>query len=49
LAENIRTRRGEKVKILVPLFKDKNTKFEASESEPYPGFIYMDAMGFGMG
>jgi len=42
-------RRGEKVKILVPLFKDINTKFDATLNEPYPGYIYMDAMGFGMG
>jgi hypothetical protein len=34
----------------VPIFKDKNTNMtEATESEPFPGEIYMDAMHFGMG
>jgi len=31
------------------LYIDKNTNLEASEYEPYPGMIYMDAMHFGMG
>jgi len=42
LTENIRTRRGSKVDIRVPLFKDKNTKKGESQ-------IHMDAMAFGMG
>ena len=36
--------------IKVPIFKDKNTNLtESSYMEPYPGYIYMDAMAFGMG
>lgn len=49
LTKNIRERRGENVEILIPLFIDKNTKVEKTEEEPFPGFIYMDAMPFGMG
>jgi glutamate--cysteine ligase catalytic subunit len=49
LTENIKLRRKEKVNIQVPIFKDTNTKYVATNEEPYPGFIYMDAMGFGMG
>ena len=49
MAENIKMRRGEKVKILAPLFKDKNTKFDVTVQEPFPGQIYMDSMAFGMG
>jgi hypothetical protein len=49
LAKNIRTRRGKKVEILVPIFKDKYTSFEKTEDEPHPGYIHMDAMPFGMG
>ncbi|XP_078226827.1 glutamate--cysteine ligase catalytic subunit isoform X2 [Callithrix jacchus] len=58
LTRNIRHRRGEKVVINVPIFKDKNTPSpfietfpegdEASRSSK-PDHIYMDAMGFGMG
>lgn len=34
----------------MPIFKDKFTDLESSTYlEPYPGFIYMDAMAFGMG
>lgn len=48
--KSIRERRGEKVKILVPLYPDINTNMtDASETDPYPGQIYMDSMGFGMG
>lgn len=47
LTENIRTRRGEKVNIQVPLFIDKNTKSEITKEEPYKNMIYMDAMAFG--
>lgn len=35
--------------IKVPLFIDKNTETNITEIDPYPGFIYMDAMAFGMG
>ena len=49
LTRNIRERRGEKVSIKVPLFIDKNTKTDVTEFDPFPGFIYMDAMAFGMG
>ncbi|XP_056148402.1 glutamate--cysteine ligase catalytic subunit isoform X2 [Lampris incognitus] len=59
LTRNIRHRRGEKVVINVPIFKDKNTpspfveKFPEDDGEAaaaaLPDHIYMDAMGFGMG
>ncbi|GMT13059.1 hypothetical protein PFISCL1PPCAC_4356, partial [Pristionchus fissidentatus] len=60
LARNIRGRRGEKVAINVPIFKDKNTPSPFIEDlseygEPadfaaaLPDHIYMDHMGFGMG
>ncbi|XP_074009306.1 glutamate--cysteine ligase catalytic subunit isoform X2 [Numenius arquata] len=59
LTRNIRHRRGEKVVINVPIFKDKNTpspfieKFPNDDGEAAkaakPDYIYMDAMGFGMG
>lgn len=49
LARNIRSRRGKKVEILVPIYKDKNTPIEKTDDEPFPGYIYMDAMAFGMG
>jgi hypothetical protein len=48
--KSIRERRGEKVKILIPLYKDTNTNMTVeTKDEPYPGQIYMDAMHFGMG
>jgi glutamate--cysteine ligase catalytic subunit len=28
---------------------DQNTSLEKTTQDPYPGFIYMDAMAFGMG
>ena len=50
LTRNIRIRRGEKVDVKVPIYKDINTNLTiATEDEPYPGYINMDAMGFGMG
>ncbi|XP_042328925.1 glutamate--cysteine ligase catalytic subunit isoform X3 [Sceloporus undulatus] len=59
LTRNIRHRRGEKVVINVPIFKDKNTPSPFVETFPYddgeaaraakPDHVYMDAMGFGMG
>lgn len=48
--KSIRERRGEKVKIIVPIYQDKNTNLiSATTDEPYPGQIYMDSMHFGMG
>ena len=50
LTRNIRMRRGKKVDIKIPIYKDENTNLnEITEDEPYPGYINMDAMGFGMG
>lgn len=49
MTENIRLRRGEKVCILMPIYKDEKTNLEESKDEPYPGYIYMDAQHFGMG
>uniref|UniRef100_A0A0K0EM21 Glutamate--cysteine ligase n=1 Tax=Strongyloides stercoralis TaxID=6248 RepID=A0A0K0EM21_STRER len=60
LVRNIRSRRGEKVNIQVPIFRDKNTPTPFREKLPVTDdedanshvkddFIYMDHMGFGMG
>ena len=50
LVKSIRERRGSKVDIKVPIFQDEKTNMtEATDDEPYPGQIYMDAMHFGMG
>jgi len=53
LSENIRQRRGEKVAINVPIFKDKMTPQPFLEPtgapQALPDHVYMDAMGFGMG
>ncbi|TRY96962.1 hypothetical protein DNTS_033570 [Danionella cerebrum] len=59
LTRNIRHRRGEKVVINVPVFKDKSTPCPFVEVFPEddgeaargakPDHIYMDAIGFGMG
>jgi len=49
LTKNIRERRGENVDIRIPLFIDEKTDTTVTEEEPYPGFIHMDAMAFGMG
>lgn len=50
LVKSIRERRGKKVEIKVPIFKDENTNMTvATKEEPFPGNIYMDAMHFGMG
>lgn len=50
LSKSIRERRGEKINITVPIYQDTKTNMEeATDIEPYPGKIYMDAMGFGMG
>ncbi|XP_076384766.1 glutamate--cysteine ligase isoform X1 [Megalopta genalis] len=60
LTRNIRQRRGEKVAINIPIYKDKNvpnpfkedfgnlTESESSNAAK-EDHIYMDAMGFGMG
>lgn len=61
LSENIRKRRGEKVAINLPVFKDVNTPSPFTEdlsalggdassaAAARPDHVYMDAMGFGMG
>lgn len=49
LSRNIRLRRGKKVEIKIPIYKDINTIKEPTKDEPYPGYVYMDAMAFGMG
>lgn len=50
LTRNIRQRRGEKVSIDLPIFKDKNTVIPVEGSLPEkPDHVHMDAMGFGMG
>ena len=50
LTRNIRLRRGKKVDVKIPIYKDINTDLNTiSKEEPFPGFINMDSMGFGMG
>lgn len=50
LTRNIRQRRGEKVSINLPIFRDKNTVIPVEGSLPEkPDYVHMDAMGFGMG
>ncbi|KAK7601335.1 hypothetical protein V9T40_008776 [Parthenolecanium corni] len=61
LTRNIRERRGEKVAINLPIFKDKNTPSPFIEDfsilgddgesarAALPDHVYLDAMGFGMG
>ncbi|CAB0033817.1 unnamed protein product [Trichogramma brassicae] len=61
LTRNIRSRRGEKVAINLPIFKDENVKLPfrenlielgddgSSEKAAKDDHVYMDAMGFGMG
>lgn len=50
LTRNIRQRRGEKVSIDLPVFRDKNTVIPVAGSLPdKPDYVHMDAMGFGMG
>lgn len=57
LVRNIRSRRGKKVDIRVPLFKDKNTPeyqegrggLTNNGSEREEPTVHMDAMAFGMG
>jgi len=61
LTRNIRQRRGERVAINIPVFKDKNTQSPFEEdlhavggdtdslNAALPDHVYMDAMAFGMG
>lgn len=49
LTQNIRKRRGENVKIMVPLFDDENTDHTPEDGAGGTPGIYMDAMAFGMG
>lgn len=50
LTRNIRERRGKKVDIRVPLFRDINTpEFQGDSEKGEPPMIDMDAMAFGMG
>jgi len=50
LVKSIRERRGEKVDIRVPIYKDEKTNLTTpTKDEPFPGEIQMDAMAFGMG
>lgn len=54
LSRNIRERRGEKVAINLPVYRDKNTAIPVDDSHLHskaalPDHVYMDAMGFGMG
>ncbi|PAA52351.1 hypothetical protein BOX15_Mlig022714g5 [Macrostomum lignano] len=55
LTRNIRERRGKKVAINIPVYRDLNTPDGLLEpptehtAAALPGHIYMDAMGFGMG
>ncbi len=49
LTRNIRLRRGKKVEIKIPIYKDEKTEIKKTKEEPFPNYIYMDGMGFGMG
>jgi len=61
LSENIRKRRGEKVAINIPIFRDENTPQPfredfsligddgSSQAAAKDDHVYLDAMGFGMG
>lgn len=54
LSRNIRERRGEKVAINIPIYRDERTPIPIDDSHKKdkaarPDHIYMDAMGFGMG
>ncbi|XP_028130655.1 glutamate--cysteine ligase [Diabrotica virgifera virgifera] len=54
LVRNIRMRRGEKVAINLPIYKDINTKIPVDDSSKHSNaaledHVYLDAMGFGMG
>ena len=47
LTRNIKERRGEKPNIKIPIFKDIHSNNQDPKIEPYPDYVYMDAMGFG--
>ena len=49
LTRNIRLRRGKKVEIKIPIYKDEKTEIKKTKEEPFPNYIYIDGMGFGMG
>ncbi|KAK5645790.1 hypothetical protein RI129_004254 [Pyrocoelia pectoralis] len=54
LSRNIRERRGEKVCINLPVYRDVNTEIPVDDSylrskAAKPDRVYLDAMGFGMG
>ncbi|CAH4033639.1 unnamed protein product [Pieris brassicae] len=55
LTSNIRERRGEKMEINLPIYRDVNTKIpvdnyhELDKGFAKPDCVYMDAMGMGMG
>lgn len=50
IAKNIRHRRGSRIDINCPIFKDKNTNIPVAGSLPNkPDAVHMDATGFGMG
>ncbi len=51
LTRNIRERRGSKVEIHLPIYKDVATPTPFLEAYPdaRPDHVYLDAMGFGMG
>jgi len=49
LCENIRIRRQEKLKMLVPIYLDEKTSMQKTADEPYPGNIHMDETLFGTG
>lgn len=55
LTSNIWKRRGERLAINVPIFRDVNTKIPVDDSHKLapgialPDCVYMDTMGFGMG
>ncbi|KAB0804942.1 hypothetical protein PPYR_01912 [Photinus pyralis] len=54
LSRNIRERRGEKVCVNLPVYRDVNTEIPVDDSHLHskaakPDHVYLDAMGFGMG
>ena len=50
LTRNIRERRGAKVDIRVPLYKDENTpEYSGKKEFDADPYIHMDCMAFGMG
>lgn len=50
LTRNIRQRRGQKIDIRIPIFKDKNTQIPVDGAPAdQPNVVYMDSLGFGGG